>query len=134
MITINNSLFSNNTYSKIHCLYASKEYMLKHVCTESINIIYVQLYANYYVKQILSNIIRFIYLSILHRRPKNDSTICEASCSSSDRTTGSPEKRARRTGTTGLFSSLQRRFLSSRSGRRLPALCARPEEVLLYCL
>lgn len=34
--------------------------MLKHVCTESINIIYVQLYANYYVKQILSNIISLI--------------------------------------------------------------------------
>lgn len=60
MITINNSLFSNNRYSKIHCFYASKEYMLKHVCTESINIIYVQLYANYYVKQILSNIISLI--------------------------------------------------------------------------
>lgn len=84
MITINNSLFSKYTYSKIHCLYASKkEYMLKDICTESINIIYVQLYANYYVKQILSNIISIISFHIAPA-PNNDSPPCKTSCCSSN--------------------------------------------------
>lgn len=131
MITINNSLFSNNTYSKIHCFYASKEYMLKHVCTESINIIYVQLYANYYVKQILSNISLISFriapapkMILQFARPPATHPIgrrVSQEKSTSDRTTR-------------FFPSRQRGFVSAHIGRRLPGLCARPEEVLLYCL
>lgn len=107
MITINNSLFSKYTYSKIHCLYASKkEYMLKDICTESINRIYVQLYANYYVKQILSNIISIISFHIAPA-PNNDSPPCKTSCCSSNHFQESLKKGAHQT---GWASSSPRRF------------------------
>lgn len=50
---------SQSTHTVKYSLYASKEYMFKDICTESINIIYVQLYANYYVKQRHISIISF---------------------------------------------------------------------------
>lgn len=112
MITINNSLFSKYTYSKIHCLYASKkEYMLKDICTESINIIYVQLYANYYVKQILSNIISIISFHIAPA-PNNDSPPCKTSCCSSNHSQESlkKERKKERAHQTGWASYSPRRF------------------------
>lgn len=81
--------------------------MLKHVCTESINIIYVQLYANYYVKQILSNIISLIPFHIAPA-PKMILQFCETSCSSSSRMTGLSRKKGTSDRTTPSLSSPQR--------------------------
>lgn len=123
MITLNNSLFSKYTYSKIHCLYASKKEYVKDICTESINIIYVQLYANCFVKQRHISIISFH----IAPAPNNDFHLPKTSCSSSN----SFKRGARHTGKSLIHSEAleSAQILTELSGVR-----SRPEEVLSYCL